>query len=366
MSVDLLPCLNNCPQVRRDVMPLVVVEFLMRVADIFVDYFGELNEHAIKDNFITVYELLDEMLDNGLPLNMELSVLKELVKPPDPFAKMIGTVTGDWRSNTELPQSTLTNVPWRRTGIRYLQHEIFVDIVEEIDALVSKSGRPVHMQVTGSIFCNAKLSGMPDVQMVLNRSRYDIVDTALHPCVRLKRYEEEGVLSFVPPDSAFKLATYVLRKEYPIPISVRPKIKYDELSHAGELSVAVTPQYSRGPGADGSIEDCIVTIQFTEEVSSTSLSSNIGSTHFDSARKVCTWTVGQVPFGRTAMMTGGLALDPTMPTPKRQPSVLLQFKILSNSVSGLMIEGCTVLGESKQPYRGLRCITKARKLEYAT
>mmetsp|Transcript_15525 Transcript_15525/g.63310 ORF Transcript_15525/g.63310 Transcript_15525/m.63310 type:complete len:127 (-) Transcript_15525:1022-1402(-) len=116
MSVDLLPCLNNCPQVRRDVMPLVVVEFLMRVADIFVDYFGELNEHAIKDNFITVYELLDEMLDNGLPLNMELSVLKELVKPPDPFAKMIGTVTGDWRSNTELPQSTLTNVPWRRTG----------------------------------------------------------------------------------------------------------------------------------------------------------------------------------------------------------------------------------------------------------
>lgn len=88
MSVDLLPCLNNCPQVRRDVMPLVVVEFLMRVADIFVDYFGELNEHAIKDNFIKVYELLDEMLDNGLPLNMELSVLKELVKPPDPFAKV--------------------------------------------------------------------------------------------------------------------------------------------------------------------------------------------------------------------------------------------------------------------------------------
>uniref|UniRef100_A0A7S0BPA5 MHD domain-containing protein n=1 Tax=Rhodosorus marinus TaxID=101924 RepID=A0A7S0BPA5_9RHOD len=133
--------------VRRDVMPLVVVEFLMRVADIFVDYFGELNENAIKDNFITVYELLDEMLDNELPLNMEPSILKELVKPPDPIAKMIETVTGDSRSNTELPQSSLTNVPWRRRGIRYMQHEIFVDIVEEIDALVSRSGKTVQMQV---------------------------------------------------------------------------------------------------------------------------------------------------------------------------------------------------------------------------
>jgi len=167
---------------------------------------------------------------------------------------------------------------------------------------------------------------MPDIRMVLNRSRCDIVDTALHPCVRLKRYEEEGVLSFVPPDSAFKLATYVLRKEYPIPIAFRPKIKYDELSHAGELDISVTPQYSRGPGADGSIEDCVVTLQFTEEVSTMSLSSNIGSTHFDPARKVCKWTVGQVPMGRTATMTGGLALDPTMPTPKRKPSVLIQFK----------------------------------------
>lgn len=36
-----------------------VLEFLHRVADIFLEYFGELDEGVIKDNFSTVYQLLE-------------------------------------------------------------------------------------------------------------------------------------------------------------------------------------------------------------------------------------------------------------------------------------------------------------------
>ena len=39
------------------VPPLMVIEFLHRVSDIFGEYFGEVNEHSIKDNFITVYQV---------------------------------------------------------------------------------------------------------------------------------------------------------------------------------------------------------------------------------------------------------------------------------------------------------------------
>ena len=46
--------------------PLFVVEFLHRVVDTLVDYFNECSESTIKDNSVVVYELLDEMLDNGL------------------------------------------------------------------------------------------------------------------------------------------------------------------------------------------------------------------------------------------------------------------------------------------------------------
>lgn len=52
-------CKCECP-------PLFVIEFLHRVVDTFDDYFTECTESTIKENYVVVYELLDEMLDNGL------------------------------------------------------------------------------------------------------------------------------------------------------------------------------------------------------------------------------------------------------------------------------------------------------------
>ena len=34
---------------------------------IFIDYFNELEEETIKDNFVLVYELLDEIMEHGYP-----------------------------------------------------------------------------------------------------------------------------------------------------------------------------------------------------------------------------------------------------------------------------------------------------------
>merc|ERR1712167_298868 len=67
--------------VERDVAPLLVLEFLHRTVDIFVDYFGP-DESAIKDNFSMVYQLLEEMLDDGSPLTTEPNALKAMIRPP--------------------------------------------------------------------------------------------------------------------------------------------------------------------------------------------------------------------------------------------------------------------------------------------
>ncbi len=76
------------------VPPLFVVEFLHRVIDTFEDYFGDCTESVIKENYVVVYELLDEMLDNGFPLATESNILKELIKPPNLLTNVINTVTG--------------------------------------------------------------------------------------------------------------------------------------------------------------------------------------------------------------------------------------------------------------------------------
>lgn len=39
--------------------------FLQRLRDVFIEYFKELQEESIRDNFVIIYELLDEMMDFG-------------------------------------------------------------------------------------------------------------------------------------------------------------------------------------------------------------------------------------------------------------------------------------------------------------
>ena len=41
-----------------------------------------------------MYELLDEMLDNGFPLATEANILKELIKPPNILRTVVNSVTG--------------------------------------------------------------------------------------------------------------------------------------------------------------------------------------------------------------------------------------------------------------------------------
>ena len=42
-------------------------------------YLKSLEEESIRDNFVMIYELLDEMMDNGIPQTTEVKILKEFI-----------------------------------------------------------------------------------------------------------------------------------------------------------------------------------------------------------------------------------------------------------------------------------------------
>ena len=39
-----------------------------------------------------------------------------------------------------LPTGQLSTVPWRRAGVKYTNNEAYFDVIEEIDAILDKSG----------------------------------------------------------------------------------------------------------------------------------------------------------------------------------------------------------------------------------
>lgn len=48
-----------------------------------------------------VYEVLEEMLDNGFPLATESNILKELIKPPTILRTVVNTITGTRRQKVD-------------------------------------------------------------------------------------------------------------------------------------------------------------------------------------------------------------------------------------------------------------------------
>jgi AP-1 complex subunit mu len=48
--------------------------------EVFTEYFKELEEESIRDNFVVIYELLDEMMDFGYPQTTESKILQESVE----------------------------------------------------------------------------------------------------------------------------------------------------------------------------------------------------------------------------------------------------------------------------------------------
>lgn len=91
------PILNamdrQVPPVTNIVSPLPAV-WVISMLLCLQDYFGVCSEPVIKDNVVVVYEVLEEMLDNGFPLATESNILKELIKPPTILRTVVNTITG--------------------------------------------------------------------------------------------------------------------------------------------------------------------------------------------------------------------------------------------------------------------------------
>jgi len=131
-----------------------------------LQYFGEpVDDIAIKDNFSTCYQVLEEMIDNGWPLTTEPNALKAMIAPPTVLGKINQVITGQSNVSESLAEGVISNMPWRKSGVKYTQNEVYVDIVEEFDAIVDVSGQVVSSDINGSIQVVSKLSGVPDLTL---------------------------------------------------------------------------------------------------------------------------------------------------------------------------------------------------------
>ncbi|XP_046885453.1 AP-3 complex subunit mu-1 [Hypomesus transpacificus] len=349
--------------IQTEVPPLFVIEFLHRVAEMIQDYFGECSETVIKDNVVIVYELLEEMLDNGFPLATESNVLKEMIRPPTILRSVVNTLTGSSNVGEGLPTGQLSTIPWRRAGVKYTNNEAYFDVVEEIDAILDKSGTTVFAEIQGVVEACVKLSGMPDLTLSFMNPRL-LDDVSFHPCVRFKRWESESVLSFIPPDGNFTLMTYHVsaQNQVAIPVYVKQNINFFESASCGRLDITVGPKQTMGK----TVEGVMVTLHMPKVVLSASLVATQGGYTYDLATKVLVWDIGKLNPQKLPNLKGSLSLQAGSPKPEENPSLNIDLKIQQLAISGLKVNRLDMYAEKYKPFKGVKYVTKAGKFQVRT
>ncbi|KAH9689756.1 AP-3 complex subunit mu [Citrus sinensis] len=339
-------------------------KFLCRVADILSDYLGELNEDLIKDNFVIVYELLDEMIDNGFPLTTEPNILREMIAPPNIVSKMLSVVTGNSSNVSDiLPGATASCVPWRPTDVKYANNEVYVDLVEEMDAIINstkqfsllharfRDGVLVKCEIYGEVQVNCLLSGLPD--LTLSFANPSILhDVRFHPCVRFRPWESHQILSFVPPDGQFKLMSYRVKKLKSTPIYVKPQLTSD----AGTCRISVMVGIRNDPGK--TIDSIILQFQLPPCILSADLTSNHGTVNVLS-NKICTWSIGRIPKDKAPSLSGTMVLETGLETLRVFPTFQVEFRIMGVALSGLQIDKLDLQNVPNRLYKGFRAVTRA-------
>lgn len=204
-------------------VPLMLLSFIKSAIDVFKGYFTRVTEESLRDNFVVVYELLDEMADFGLPQFTEEKILKDFIAQSEIY-KLPFLQDPDKLDVKPLPASVTgvngANI-YRQPGISHRKNEVFVDVCETINLLADKNGEPLHTEICGCIRMSVKLSGEPEVTMGLNDRMHfeatgksstgklvDMDDVKFHGCVRLNRFALNREICFIPPEGDFDLMTY--------------------------------------------------------------------------------------------------------------------------------------------------------------
>ncbi|CAO1945684.1 hypothetical protein SETIT_5G286700v2 [Setaria italica] len=342
-----------------------ILLFLHRVVDVFKHYFEELEEESLRDNFVVVYELLDEMMDFGYPQYTEAKILSEFIKT-DAYRMEV----------SQRPPMAVTNaVSWRSEGIRYKKNEVFLDVVESVNILVNSNGQIVRSDVVGALKMRTYLSGMPECKLGLNDrvlleaqgratkgKAIDLDDIKFHQCVRLARFENDRTISFIPPDGSFDLMTYRLSTQVKPLIWVEAQIEKHSRSRI-ELMVKARSQFKeRSTATNVEIE-----VPVPSDATNPNIRTSMGSAAYAPERDAMVWKVKSFPGGKEYMCRAEFSLPSITAeegAPEKKAPIRVKFEIPYFTVSGIQVRYLKIIEKSGyQALPWVRYITMAGEYE---
>ncbi|EJT49504.1 clathrin assembly protein AP47 [Trichosporon asahii var. asahii CBS 8904] len=322
-----------------------IILFLHRLVSVLAEYFKEVEEESIRDNFVIIYELLDEMMDFGYPQTTESKILQEYITQESHKLEV----------QVRPPMAVTNAVSWRSEGIRYRKNEVFLDVIESVNLLVNASGNVVRSEILGSVKMKCYLSGMPELRLGLNDKvmfentgraargkSVEMEDVKFHQCVRLSRFENDRTISFIPPDGEFELMSYRLSTPVKPLVWVEASVERYKNSRI-EYMVKVRGQFKRKSTANN-VE---IYVPVPEDADSPKFRAATGSVVYAPEKSAFIWKIKQLGGGKDYLMRAHFGLPSVVGEElDKRPPLRVSFEIPYFTLSGIQVRYLKIVEKS--------------------
>lgn len=282
--------------------PNYFIEILGHLMKVIKDHCGILTEESIRKNFVLIYEIIDEMIDFGVPQLCSTEQIKPFVfNEPVRMTKSENSIIEIMNKNTtsgkatEKPQSQFIDSKSK-------ENKIYVDVIEKITALFNSSGKLLIFSVDGCIKMKSYLHGNPEIKLVLNddvsigKSGYGacIEDCNFHSRVNPREFESNKTLYISSPDGEFVAMNYRINSSFTPPFQIYANVREED--YKLELKIKIQGNYSDKFAAN-------VLIKFNVPKSSQNVYFDIAKNKqrqkadYLSGDKICTWTIPKLQGG---------------------------------------------------------------------
>jgi AP-1 complex subunit mu len=338
--------------------PMTIFSFLYGLVDVLTSYFNVLNEQSVQENFVLLYELLDETMDYGHPQTIDASILKEFICIRDQFRFF--DLEADKQPKT-IPKAMTQKVA-RNTNVSYTKNEVYLDVIEKLSLLLNPQGQVISSEILGSLMMRTQLSGIPELKLGLNdkimfeqrqtktnakngtannskpgTKGVEMEDIRFHQCVELGKFDSDRSIVFVPPDGEFELMSYRLTAPVRPLIMVECHIEQHQGSRIKFL-VKVRSNYKKRSCAT----NVKIHIPVPPDADSPLFSLSTGSAVYTPENDECVWTIKQLTGQKEVTMRCQLGL-PTISSEatnhylQTKKPIKVEFELPYFTVSGLQV-----------------------------
>ncbi len=276
---------------------------------------------------------------------------------------------------------------WRKADVKYRKNEAFVDVIEDVNLLMSATGAVLRADVTGQIIMRAYLSGTPECKFGLNdrllldndgmlslpsgnrmgskatkaaAGSVTLEDCQFHQCVKLGKFDSDRIISFVPPDGEFELMRYRATENVNLPFKVHAIV-----NEVGKTKVEYSIGVRANFGSKLFATNVVVRIPTPLNTARITERCTQGKAKYEPSENNIVWKIGRFT-GQSEFVLSAEAELTSMTNQKAwsRPPLSLNFSLLMFTSSGLLVRYLKVFEKSNySSVKWVRYMTRAGSYE---